>query len=198
LNTTCKILVVEPSVIVQEGISAILSNVKNNIDISFVNSLEEVFRLGQPELFKMVLLNPSLLNNSKKSLNRLLTLFGKGKVLGLVSNVYDRALYENFADNIFINDERDTIEKVLSKHLNASARSVSDLDTALSERELDVLKLLAVGKANKEIAEDLFISVHTVVSHRKNISSKLGVKSTAALVIYAVANGLIQVDGYSA
>lgn len=165
--------------------------------MSFVDSVDEVFQLGQTELYRMVLINPVILNNSKKNLNRLLSLFGKEKLIGVVSNVYDRSLFENFADNIFINDRREAIVKILSKHFNTSPQNGGDTDSALSERETDVLKLLATGKANKEIAEELFISVHTVISHRKNISSKLGVKSTAALVIYAVANGLIDVNDYS-
>lgn len=197
MEICCKILIIEPSVIVREGVSSIVTGIKEDVELSFVETVDEVFQMGQPELFKMVLVNPSMLNGSKKSVNRLRTLFAKENIVGLVSNVYDRTLYEDFADNIFINDKRETIVKIFSKHLKASASHNDNANLTLSERETDVLKLLAAGKANKEIAADLFISVHTVVSHRKNISAKLGVKSTAALVIYAVANGLIDVDGFS-
>ena len=58
----------------------------------------------------------------------------------------------------------------------------------LSDRELDVLKLVAVGFSNKEIAEKLFISIHTVMSHRKNITEKLGIKSISGLTVYAIIN----------
>lgn len=60
----------------------------------------------------------------------------------------------------------------------------------LSKRELEVIGLVAQGYSNKQIAEEMFLSVHTVLTHRKNLMSKLGLKNTAGLVIYAVQNGL--------
>ena len=64
----------------------------------------------------------------------------------------------------------------------------------LSAREIEVLKLLTKGFINKEIAEKLNISLTTVISHRKNITEKLGIKSVAGLTIYAVMNGYIEAD----
>jgi len=61
----------------------------------------------------------------------------------------------------------------------------------LSSRERDVLRLVALGYINKEIADTLGISFNTVLTHRKNISAKLGVKSAAALSVYAMMNGLV-------
>ncbi len=61
----------------------------------------------------------------------------------------------------------------------------------LTNRETEVLKLVALGFANKEIAEKLFISTHTVISHRKNITEKLGVKSISGLTVYAIINDII-------
>ena len=64
----------------------------------------------------------------------------------------------------------------------------------LGEREKDVLVCVARGMSNKEIADTLYLSVHTVATHRRNISQKLQIHSTAGLIIYAIANGLIQLD----
>ncbi|MBD5328591.1 MAG: response regulator transcription factor [Bacteroides sp.] len=61
----------------------------------------------------------------------------------------------------------------------------------LSAREKEVLKELASGKTNKEIADHLSISVNTVITHRKNVSSKLGIKSVSGLSLYALMNGII-------
>ena len=61
----------------------------------------------------------------------------------------------------------------------------------LSSREIEVLRLIAEGKINKEIADKLCISVNTVITHRKNISSKLNIKSAQGLSLYALMNGLI-------
>lgn len=64
----------------------------------------------------------------------------------------------------------------------------------LSNRERDVLQLVALGHSNKEIADKLFISIHTVISHRKNITEKLGIKSISGLTVYALLNKIIDPD----
>lgn len=61
----------------------------------------------------------------------------------------------------------------------------------LTAREIEVLTLVARGRINKHIADALSISLHTVISHRKNITSKLGIKTVSGLTMYAVLNGLI-------
>ena len=64
----------------------------------------------------------------------------------------------------------------------------------LTPREREVLVLLVQGLINKEIADRLHISLTTVISHRKNITEKLGIKSISGLTIYAVMNGFIEAD----
>ena len=64
----------------------------------------------------------------------------------------------------------------------------------LSAREIEVLVLVTKGLINKEIADKLNISLTTVISHRKNITEKLGIKSVSGLAIYAVMNGYIDAD----
>jgi len=66
-----------------------------------------------------------------------------------------------------------------------------EIDTKLSKRELEILTLVAKGKTTNEIAQKLFISVHTVNSHRKNMLKKLGLKSPIELVTYAMDKGLV-------
>ena len=62
----------------------------------------------------------------------------------------------------------------------------------LSEREIEVIKYVAEGYTNNEIAQNLHLSTHTVTTHRKNIMAKLGTKNTAGIVIYAIKTGLIK------
>jgi len=64
----------------------------------------------------------------------------------------------------------------------------------ISDREAEVLALVARGFINKEIADKLCISLPTVVTHRKNICDKLNIRSVSALTIYAVMNGIVNVD----
>ena len=64
----------------------------------------------------------------------------------------------------------------------------------LSDRETEVMALIVRGYINKEIADRLNIGLATVITHRKNIMEKLGIKSVSALTIYAVMNGYVDVD----
>ena len=77
------------------------------------------------------------------------------------------------------------------KHVFEQQEFVEEETEGLTNREVDVLKLVALGYANKEIAEKLFISTHTVMSHRKNITEKLGIKSISGLTVYAIINNYI-------
>ncbi len=61
----------------------------------------------------------------------------------------------------------------------------------ISEREVEIITLVAEGLSNKEVADKLFLSTHTVITHRKNIMSKLGVNNTAGLVLFAVRENLV-------
>lgn len=72
-------------------------------------------------------------------------------------------------------------------------KDVTDCEL-LSEREKDIIRGLVRGKSTKEIADELFISVHTVSTHRRNINSKLGIHSPAGLVIYALLNHIVDIN----
>jgi DNA-binding NarL/FixJ family response regulator len=84
----------------------------------------------------------------------------------------------------------DAIDHALASERPAETESSTDV-TGLSKRELDVLKLLAVGRSNQEIAAALFISPHTVANHVANTMDKLGVDSRTAAATWAVKHGVV-------
>ena len=65
---------------------------------------------------------------------------------------------------------------------------------SFSERELAIIKEVAAGKNNKEIADALYLSAHTVITHRRNIARKLQIHSPAGLTIYAIVNKLVELQ----
>ncbi len=97
-----------------------------------------------------------------------------------------------FDDIITIDQPTSEIVSAIRKVVSRFSDPADETKTEnLSDREIDVLKLLVTGLSGKEIADRLYISVNTVISHRKNISQKTGIKSLAGLTIYAVANKIM-------
>lgn len=88
-------------------------------------------------------------------------------------------------------DETSVIERLTHILDSLSESNKEKKQSNLSQREIDVLKLVAKGLINKEIAEQLSISFNTVLTHRKNITAKLGIKSVSGLGFYAIMNGYI-------
>ncbi len=87
--------------------------------------------------------------------------------------------------------EEEIIESIDSCLQVISDKKVSKRCEELSPREIDVLRCIARGLLNKETADELHISINTVLTHRKNIISKLGIKTVSGLSLYAIMNGII-------
>ena len=102
----------------------------------------------------------------------------------LVEAIQNVAKGENFFHKK-VNDQ-------LFEYLRGNKGSTdTDLVNQLSERETEIIKQLSLGKNGNEVAEALFISPHTVKTHRRNIMHKLGVKNTAELVKLCLEKGVI-------
>jgi DNA-binding NarL/FixJ family response regulator len=80
---------------------------------------------------------------------------------------------------------------VLDSQISRGGTLKGERDTGLTQRELEILQHIVAGKSNKEIANDLKLSVNTVSVHRANIMDALGIHKTAELVVYAIRNGLV-------
>ena len=100
---------------------------------------------------------------------------------------------QDFSDHCAIEDEilRPALSSLSENHPLQTPKQEIE---ALSERERDVLIQVVKGLSNKEIADVLCISTHTVITHRKNITRKLNIHSTAGLTIYAIVNKLVNID----
>jgi regulator of cell morphogenesis and NO signaling len=98
----------------------------------------------------------------------------------------------NMVEDLFFVPVIESLEKSVNHHpgdINMPERVEN-----LSERELEVLTCVVKGMTNKDIAGALFLSTHTVISHRRNIARKLEIHSTAGLTIYAIVNKLVTID----
>lgn len=185
---TKDIAILEPSEIIYEGLSVSISGTEFNVHR--LQDLESLDMLNRKRQISMVLINPGIVQNMVKGFIRMKKQFPDIKWIGIIYAFYDPDFLRNFDQNIQITDN---ISDVLHK-INLLLENKGpgfERDEQLSERETDVLKCLADGLSNKETADKLNISVHTVISHRKNIMDKTGIRSLPGLTIYAYTKGIV-------
>ncbi|HLO91149.1 MAG TPA: LuxR C-terminal-related transcriptional regulator [Lentimicrobium sp.] len=113
----------------------------------------------------------------------------------LVYQYVNAALSSQFDSVITIDQPANEITDVISTSVESVKKPrITERPETLSDRETEVLRLLVTGFSAKEIGDKLNISVNTVISHRKNISHKTGIKSLAGLTIYAVTRQVISMN----
>ncbi|MDE6146355.1 MAG: helix-turn-helix transcriptional regulator, partial [Muribaculaceae bacterium] len=96
-------------------------------------------------------------------------------------------------NRIFVPAVRE-LERTVGQGVEADAEPEGEKDPEvhnLTEREKEIVRNIARGMSNKEIAEQLFVSVHTVATHRRNICAKLDIHSAAGLTVFAIIHGLV-------
>lgn len=189
------VVIVETSAVIREGLTRILSDVFRQMEVVHLSSFKEIESYGDKRDVALLIVNPVLLAGCFNSAIHTLETFRFAKTIGLITTCSDREQIGFFDDVLYINDDRDTLCRIVKNNLSSGPNNTS-FGKKLSNRELDVLKLLIKGHSNKQIADELFISVHTVITHRKNIIQKLGIKSTAGLAIYGVIHNIIDIDDY--
>lgn len=111
----------------------------------------------------------------------------KAKTILLV----DQSTRSDEFNTLCVDDSESDIISNINLILEKQNHNDSNTTSALSQREIEVLRLIASGRLNKEIAQELNISINTVLTHRKNITAKLGIKSVSGLSFYAMMNGII-------
>ena len=194
-----KMLIIDPSGIIREGIGIMLHNhsclyeMVEEVDLHLIRSYVKAESPG------ILIVNPSLLTDNsceKLKLLRQEAISYSFKIVALVYAYFDENVLSLFDEVIYINDDENKIMAKLKKLAHSKDPALQEDSISLSQRELDVVRLVALGYSNRDIAEELFISIHTVISHRKNITAKLGIKSASGLTIYAVINKLISPDDF--
>jgi regulator of cell morphogenesis and NO signaling len=104
----------------------------------------------------------------------------------------DLARHTSIEDNVLVPMIADLERNGLVASGGISSKTAAE--EALSDREKEILTCVAKGMLNKEIADRFSLSIHTVITHRKNITRKIGIKTVAGLTVYAILNGLIDIN----
>jgi DNA-binding NarL/FixJ family response regulator len=190
------ILVID-SYLVRKGVVSILNRIQGvrilkefGADQSFIAYLENhqvdfiiIGQSGFDRSFDLFLSKPGLLEKTI-----LLQDFSIDSPPGTSSSTDVQA-------SIHLMEDRETLNRKIEKLLGQQNNKDPDnRSLTLSPREITILRLVCGGLTNRQIAEKLFLSAHTVITHRKNISSKLGIKSVSGLTIYAIVNNIITIE----
>lgn len=123
-------------------------------------------------------------------------IISKGLKIGITSHLLKDCDQEEIIEAIYktAKGEKFICGKIANAILQEKSATISEYSCQgmnISEREMEIITLIAEGYSNKEIADKLFLSTHTVTTHRKNIMNKLGVNNTAGLVLFAVRENLV-------
>lgn len=189
-----KIVIAEPSPIVSAGLLRFFEDLNQLQVVSVVDNIDDLND-------KMIVYNPDILivnplmigytnNNIVRQINQN---YPDTICVALVTTFVDKNLLRYFKEIIDLSDNKQKVANKIFGLLNNNEDSLSQNESVdLSNRETDVLICVAKGMTNKDISDMLNISVHTVITHRKNIVKKTGIKSVSGLTVYALLNNLLE------
>ncbi len=188
------VALIESSFLLRSGIEELLKEFKGM-------HLAEVYDGTEKNLSKKVnalkpdcvLINPEALpepiNIFVLSLNK------EATIIGLINDKTADHVKSRFSNTLHVKDGKHELMNNLSQIVGYKQRKkLVDKNQPLSERELTILKNITLGLTNQEVAEKLFLSIHTVMTHRKNITKKLGIKTVSGLTVYALLNKVIDIQ----
>ena len=189
-----KIAIAEPSILLRTGLEQLLHELPDAEIIFSTDNLSSLYARINALHPDILIVNPLLYDYAKRATIRAeFDSLPNLRLVGLVTSYIESQHQRQFAGIIELNDDFQRIKSTLNQVTNSLQSDGDEPDTdPLSDREKEVLICLSKGLKNNEIADTLNISVHTVITHRKNIVRKTGIKSVAALTVYAILNNLIE------
>lgn len=190
-----KILLIEPSEIVSAGISAIISR---SPEFTIVQTLSNPgYFNAQNSDIDIIIINPVVIDYNERFDIR--SYFGKENltIVALTQASYEESVLRQYNGCIGIYDSAQRIVQKLKSAVEDATQVPRNDINELSTRERDILTAVAKGKTNKEIADEFNISIYTVISHRRNISQKLGINSISGLTVYAIMNKLVDMSDFN-
>ncbi len=190
------VTLIVPSDIVARGLESILSECgefqvrENLVDCSRVSAAR--LRNLAPDI---IIIDPSVFDFQSRKEGRLtIAELCDASVVALEGpGVTEDTLKQYDGSVSLFDDSAAVIRKILSAVDSRQPDTASDGDE-LSAREKEILVCVAQGMLNKEIADKFSLSIYTVITHRKNITRKTGIKTVAGLTVYAILNNLIDIN----
>jgi DNA-binding NarL/FixJ family response regulator len=189
-----KVAIIEPSPVIRLGMKKILEENARFTITGIYCDLQSFRETKENKYFDIILINPAIINFHRQfAIRSLFPDYPNTIIVAILYGYVDNETLAGFDGILSIYDDSEKMVKKLQQMTQTLISHNSDKaeNVGLSDREKEILISVAKGLTNKEISDKHFISIHTVVSHRKNISRKTGIKTIAGLTLYATFNNLI-------
>lgn len=190
-----RIGIAETSVIIRSGVALALKRLPNlkiqPVELLSTEALSDCLRSQYPDI---LIVSPTFGDYFDVARFREETSGKRIRLVALVSSFIDASLLSKYDDSVSIFDDLESLAAKISRLQNIQPEEENDSQELLSQREKEIVICVVKGMTNKEIAENLFLSIHTVITHRRNISKKLQIHSAAGLTIYAIVNKLVELS----
>ena len=184
-----KFIIVEESYIIRKGLIKLINHFSDIQILKEIDNEKQFKKYFDKLKVDFWIINTSFIDNFEQK-----KLHDNQKKIIVFSTDETIKINSFFIEKLNINDHKDLLIEKLKQVLNTIQKKSKKISSELTKREKDIVKYIAKGQTNKEIAEELFISIHTVITHRKNISKKLGIRTASGLTIYAILNKIISLD----
>lgn len=195
------IVIIEPSEITTEGVKQFLERSSSfRFTSCFDNWQAFVNRRMRKEDFQIIIINPAIIQfHNSFNVRDLFEDYPNIYIVALQTQYVSENILSCFDGVINIYDEGALLPKKLLHIMETVNHSGVERSASihLSKRETDVLIYLTKGLSNKEIAEEMSLSMHTVISYRKTLIRKTGIKTVSGLTLYALANNVVSLEALS-
>lgn len=189
-----KIVLIEPSEIVAAGITAII---ERNPEFTVVKTLGNItYFNGAASDADIIIVNPAVIDYNDRLDVRSCLGAENAAIVAFTHISLEDNVMRQYNECIGIYDNSTRIIQKLKNAIEENAQTPKSDINELSSRERDILAAVAKGLTNKEIADEFNISIYTVISHRRNISQKLGINSIPGLTVYAIMNKLVDMSDF--
>lgn len=195
MNAT-EVVIISHSQIITSGIKALISSLATSIPFEKVSSLTP-----EKSLSAIPLIDNRVIIIADVSSIDVTTIFSLREttprleqIIGIYHSALPSAVASAFDATFSVYDDIHTFNRLIKNAVRSTRDELSTNSDELTPREKDIVVGVVKGLSNKEIANHLNVSVNTVMTHRRNIASKLQIHSPAGLTIYAIVSKLISID----
>lgn len=193
MSTTRKIIVISNAFLLSSGIESLALEISGLV-------VDHVYNGSENKLIQKIITNkPDIVIIDPMAITDILIPFLRELdddpeiiKIGLINSATDHNIKSRFSHTLNTQENKLLLVEKLQSIVGKSSLNTEN-EQLISKRETEILRYLVMGFTNQEVADKLFLSIHTVMTHRKKINKKLGIKTVSGLTVYALMNNIIDI-----